>query len=49
MENADSELSPLEQFVKNNRGDKIMKGYYHYVEDVLNGKIVVGELIKLAC
>ena len=26
-----------------------MKGYYHYVEDVLNGKIVVGELIKLAC
>lgn len=26
-----------------------MKGYYHYVNDVLNGKIVVGELIKLAC
>ena len=26
-----------------------MKGYYHYVDDVLNGKIVVGELIKLAC
>ena len=26
-----------------------MKGYYHYVEDVLNGKIVVGELIKLTC
>ena len=26
-----------------------MKGYYHYVEDVLNGKIVVGELIKLDC
>lgn len=26
-----------------------MKGYYYYVEDVLNGKIVVGELIKLAC
>ena len=26
-----------------------MKGYYHYVEDVLNDKIVVGELIKLAC
>lgn len=26
-----------------------MKGYYHYIEDVLNGKIVVGELIKLAC
>ena len=26
-----------------------MKGYYHYVEDVLNGKIGVGELIKLAC
>lgn len=26
-----------------------MKGYYHYVEDVFNGKIVVGELIKLAC
>lgn len=26
-----------------------MKGYFHYVEDVLNGKIVVGELIKLAC
>lgn len=26
-----------------------MKGYYHYVYDVLNGKIVVGELIKLAC
>ena len=20
-----------------------MKGYYHYVEDVLNGKIVVGD------
>ena len=26
-----------------------MKGYYRYVDDVLNGKIVVGELIKLAC
>ncbi len=26
-----------------------MKGYYHYVDDVLNGKIAVGELIKLAC
>ena len=25
-----------------------MKGYYHYVEDVLNGKIVVGELIKIS-
>lgn len=26
-----------------------MKGYYKYVEDVLSGKIVVGENIKLAC
>lgn len=26
-----------------------MKGYYRYVDDVLNGKTVVGELIKLAC
>lgn len=26
-----------------------MKPYYRYVEDVLEGKIVVGESIKLAC
>ena len=25
------------------------KGYYKYVEDVLSGKIVAGENIKLAC
>lgn len=26
-----------------------MKPYYRYVDDVLDGKIVVGENIKLAC
>jgi len=28
---------------------RVMRGYYQYVEDVLSGKIVAGENIKLAC
>lgn len=26
-----------------------MKGYYQYVDDVLNDKIITGRYIKLAC